>query len=132
MAPYSGRRIFRSSPLLLVLLAAAELLFLAGTWVLYRYKGLALTTLTLGGLSVFGAIGLLDALTRRVVLAPDALLVTGLWGRRRYDKGDIVTVSQEKGGPPALKLADGRWARLPPEIGQAIGNSIRAWLKAES
>ena len=32
MAPYSGRRIFRSSPWLLVLLGAAELLFLAGAW----------------------------------------------------------------------------------------------------
>ena len=132
MAPYSGRRIFRSSPLLLGLLAAAEVLFLAGTWVVYREKGLALATLTLGGLAVFGAVGLLDALTRRVVLASDALLVTGLWGRRRYDKREIVSVSHEKGGPPALKLADGRWAMLPPEVGRAIANSIRAWLKADS
>jgi hypothetical protein len=77
-------------------------------------------------------VGLLAALTRRVVLARDALHVTGLWGRRNFDKREIISVSEEKGGPPALKLVDGQWAKLPPEVGQSIGNSIRAWLKADS
>lgn len=131
MAPYAGRRVLRASPLLLGVVTAAEILFLAGTWVLYRSEGLNLRTLFLAGAAVAGTIGLADALTRRIVLAPDALQVSGLWGCRSYAKRDIVGVTEEKGVPAALRLADGRWVRLPPDVGRSIGNSIRAWLKAE-
>jgi len=131
MAPYAGRRIFRTSPWLLALLATADLLFVAGACVLYRQDGPALMTLGLGVLTVVGAVGLLDALTRRVVLERDALRVTGLWARRSYERREILGVRQEKGTSPSLKLADGGWAKLPPDVGRSIGNSIRAWLKAD-
>ncbi len=132
MSPYAGRRVFRSAPWLLGVLTAVEVLFTAGAWWLYRLQGLALPTVILAGLAVFGIVALMDTATRRVVLGSDAVHVTGLWGRRRYAKREIVGVSEEKGGPPALKLADGRWAKLPPDVGHHVANSIRAWLTTDS
>jgi len=132
MTAYAGRRIFRASRWLLALLGAAECLFLTGALVLYRSEGLSLRTFFLAGAAVAGVLAMVDGVTRRVVLTSDALRVDGLWSRRSYAKRDIVSVTEEKGGPAALKLAGGGWAKLPPDLGRGIGNSVRAWLKADT
>jgi len=132
MTSYAGRCVFRATRWLLAVLGAAECLFLTGALVLYRSEGLSLRTIFLAGVAAAGVVALVDGATRRVVLTSDALQIDGLRGRRSYAKRDIISVTEEKGGPAALKLADGRWAKLPPDIGRGIGNSIRVWLKADT
>jgi hypothetical protein len=131
MAHYAGRRVFRASRSVLGAVAVSEILFLAGAWYEYRSRGLRLLTWCFIGLAILGLLGLLDALTRRIVLEADVLSVKGLWGNRRYPKQDIVGVEEAKGVAPALRLRNGQWAKLPGEVGGSIGNSVRAWLKAE-
>jgi hypothetical protein len=87
--------------------------------------------LLFAALVILGLLGLVDGLTRRVILETDALRITGLWGRRRYPKNDILGIEEAKGVQSALRLRDGRWAKLPEDVGQGLGNSVRAWLKAE-
>ena len=132
MGRYAGRREFRAPRAVIAAIAIAEALFLAGFTFEYRTSGWRLITWAFLALSVFGALGIADAATRRIVLEDDALAVKGLWGRRRFPKRDIVGVQEAKGVAPALRLRDGRWARLPGEVGGSIGNSVRAWLKHES
>jgi hypothetical protein len=131
MSPYAGRRVFRTAGWVLVAVVIADLLFLAGAWYQFRHRGLHLLTLGFAGLTLLGLVGLLDGLMRRIVLEADALRVDGWWGRRRYPKHEILGVEEAKGGPPALKLTGGRWARLPADMGRGLGNSVRAWLRAE-
>lgn len=121
---------FRTAPWVLVAVGLAELLFLAGTWYQLRSRGLHLVTLLFAALALAGLLGLLDGLTRSIVLESDALRVKGLWGRRRYPKSEIIGIQEAKGVPAALELTDGRWAKLPAEIGGDLGNSVRAWLRA--
>jgi hypothetical protein len=131
MPPYSGRRVFRTPKWILGSIAGAEILFLAGTWYQFQHHGLRPLTYFFVALAVFGLLGLIDSLTRRIILEAEALRITGLWGRRRYPKQEIVGIEEAKGVPPALRLRDGRWAKLPADLGHGLGNSVRAWLKAE-
>jgi hypothetical protein len=131
MTPYAGRRVFRTTRWVIIAVALAESLFLAGTWYQVRSRGLHVVTLLFGGLALFGALGLLDGLTRSIVLEPDALRVNGLWGRRRYPKSEILGIEEAKGVQPALRLKDGSRAKLPADVGRGLGNSVRAWLRAD-
>jgi hypothetical protein len=81
-------------------------------------------------MAIIGIVGAVEVIVDRVVLTDDALHVIRIWSRRRYDKSQIVNVTQMKGTPVALKLADGRWARLPSVA--VHPNTIRAWLRSES
>jgi hypothetical protein len=126
---YNGRREFRSGRAIMVLMLGATALFVLATYGMYRYEGwtwksiaaAAVTVILCGG-------GILETLILRIELADDALVVTDLRGRRRYDKQTIDRIEESKGGPPAIKLKDGRWVRLP-SVGSSLGNSVRAWLK---
>ena len=131
MPPYSGRRVFRTPKWILGSVAGAEILFLAGAWYQLQHQGLRPLTLLFVVLAVFGLLGLIDSLTRRIILETDALRIVGLGGRRRYPKQDIEGIQEAKGVPPALRLRDGQRAKLPADLGYGLGNSVRAWLKAE-
>jgi hypothetical protein len=108
--------------------AAAVVPFAAGTWFYYTTRGLALMTLAFVAMTVFALLGVVEALVDRVVLDDDALRVIRIWYRRTYPRTEIAAVSDEKGGPVAVRLADGRWIKLP-SVGSYLGNSIRAWLR---
>ncbi len=64
----------------------------------------------------------------RIEITDDALIVTDLRGRRRYELADIERVGEARGAPTAVQRKDGRWVRLPL-VGDHVGNSIRSWLR---
>jgi hypothetical protein len=126
---YSGRRLFRLGPGMVLLFVGLTALFAVGAWMTYRERGwgwvsisLACATVVLG----FGSI--LESLILRIELTDDAMLVTELTGRRRYSKADIDGIREAKGGSPMLLLKGGRWVKLPV-VASGLGNSVRAWLK---
>jgi hypothetical protein len=131
VAAYSGRREFRTPRSTVAAVVVAALLFLAGAIFMLSTRGLAnLWTVAFIGLSVAGILAIIEAAVRRIVLDDESLHVKELWGRRRYARADVVGVEQRKGVPAALQLTDGRWAKLP-EVDGHIGNSVRAWVKAD-
>jgi hypothetical protein len=126
---YSGRRLFRLGPGMVLLFVGLTALFAVGAWMTYRERGwgwvsisLACATVVLG----FGSI--LESLILRIELTDDAMLVTELTGRRRYSKADIDGIREAKGASPMLLLKGGRWVKLPV-VTSGLGNSVRAWLK---
>jgi hypothetical protein len=132
MAHYNGRRTFRTARWLLGAVVAADLLFVGGAWFSYRFHGLSMMTTLYIGLAAFGVLGIVEALTARLLLADDALHVTKFWTRRSYPRATIRQATYARGCPVTLELSNGQWAMLP-DLGhntQGITNSIRAWLKA--
>ena len=104
-------------------------LFAVGAWMTHRDRGWGWVSLSLACAAVvlgFGSI--LESLVLRIELTDDAMLVTGLTGRRRYLKADIGGIQEARGVSPTLLLKDGRWVRLP-SVGSNLGNSVRAWLE---
>lgn len=122
-----GNRVFRSPRWYVAFVAAAALLFAAGTWYTYATRGLHLLTLGSLGLTVVGVVGIIEVVVDRVVLTDDALHVVRIWSRRSYAKSEITNVTQLKGTAVTLKLTDGRWAELPTVA--VHPNTIRAWLR---
>jgi hypothetical protein len=104
------------------------MLFVVGAAMTYRERGWNWVSATLACMTVLSVGGIVETLVFRVRLTDDALLVTDLRGRRSYPVADIVGVGEGKGVPTSIRLADGRWVKLPP-VGNSLGNSIRAWLK---
>ena len=124
-------RSLRPRPWFLILTIASALLFGAGLAFTYAQSGWSWLSLGFAGLFVFGCAAVLEVVTTRVVLHDDALECGAIWSRRRYPVVDIASVTWERGSGVALKLTDGRWAKLP-ELGynsQGLTNTVRAWLK---
>jgi hypothetical protein len=128
---YSGRRVFKHGPGWHVMYVALTALFAVGTYALYRGNGwswsstgMALMTVFLGGGSI------VESFLLQIELTDDAMLVRDLRGRKRYPIGDIERIEEAKGVSPSLRLKNGTWVKLP-SVGSDIGNSVRAWLKAQ-
>ena len=129
MSPYEGRRRFRTTRAQLAATIAAELLFVSGAVYTFRTGGVSATSVVLALLALVGLAGVLEALVRRVELTDDALLVRDLFRRRRIPRGEIAGVEEARGVPTMLVLRTGPAMKLP-DVGHAIGTSIRAWLRA--
>lgn len=129
MSPYEGRRSFRTTRAQLAATIAAELLFVSGAVYTFRTGGLSVTSAVLALLALVGLAGVLEALVRRVELTDDALLVRDLLRRRRIPREEIAGVEEARGVPTVLVLRTGPAMKLP-DVGHAIGTSIRAWLRA--
>jgi hypothetical protein len=128
---YNGRRIFRSPTWVLAAVTVAAVLPAIGAWMTFRERGLRLLSVGLAAFAVLGVGGILETIALRVELSDDALHVTRWWVRRSYPRESIARVTHEKGGDPAMQLADGRWVKLP-SVGVHMANSIRAWLRANA
>jgi hypothetical protein len=128
MGAYRGRREFRAGRAMAVVSVLVTLLFTSGAVMTYRQRGWHWVSVGLACATVFGLGAIVESLVLRVRLTDDALLVTDLRGRRRYDRAEIAAVEEAKGAPTAIRLVEGRWVRLP-SVGNSLGNSIRAWLK---
>lgn len=129
MGDYAGRTTFTSGAFAIVAVLAAEALFVTGAAWTYGVRGWTFTSIGLTGMSLFGLAAILDTLTQRVVLEDDRLVVGRFWGSQSYAREQIVQVSDAKGSPTSMRLADGRIVRLP-FVGNSMGTSIRAWLKS--
>ena len=131
MSEYRGRREFRTGRAMVVVSVVVTLLFTSGAVMTYRQRGWYWVSVGLACGTIFGLGAIVESLVLRVRLTDDALLVTDLRGRRRYDRAAIAAVEEAKGAPTAIRLADGRWIKLP-SVGNSLGNSIRAWRKNAS
>jgi hypothetical protein len=83
--------------------------------------------------AVLGALWLVDAFTRRIVLGKDSIRVVSIsdFQSQTLARAELESVTWEKGCGASIKLRGGRWVRLP-NIGrdpQGLTNTIRAWLK---
>jgi hypothetical protein len=112
------------------MVSVAAVLFTIGAWYTYSSRGLHLWTLGTVALAIIGIVAVIEVVVDRVVLTDNALHVIRIWSRRRYDKSQILSVTQMKGTPVSLKLADGSWAHLPSVA--VHPNTIRAWLRTSS
>lgn len=94
--------------------------------------GWSLVSIGLSVLALFAFVGLLDALTCRVTLKGDALLVVHNLRCVRYSRGEIVTASWAAGVPVAIQLPSGRWVRLPTvgSSNERLARALLAWLRA--
>jgi hypothetical protein len=128
MSPYGGRRVFRSPGWLYAVVGGVEAIFASGAWFHLRTQGWSPMTLAFIGLTVMGALGIVETAVQQVVLSDDAMHVIRWYGRGRYAKDQIVRISHGKGVGVSVQLADGRWVKLPGVAGH-LPNSIRAWLR---
>lgn len=130
MSDQAESRTFRSPRWYVAVVGVAALLFAIGAWYTYSSRGLHLWTLGTLTMAIVGIVAVIEVVVDRVVLTDSALHVIRIWSRRRYDKSQIVSVTQMKGTPVSLKLADGSWAHLPSVA--VHPNTIRAWLRSGS
>jgi hypothetical protein len=94
-------------------------------------RGSALAIFVFGMLSAVFAIGLVEAITARVVLSPDFIEIVSNFRRKRVLRTEILRIVAEKGTPIALELRSGGWLKLP-SVGTIHPDTIRAWLKQPS
>jgi hypothetical protein len=126
---YNGRRVFRADARMTVLIVGVTLIFAVVAFGAYRNRGWNWVSISMAFVAaIFGVGGVVESLVLRIELTDDAMVVTDLTGRTRFPIGDITRISEEKGGPPAILLKDGRWVKLP-SVGSDLGNSVRSWLK---
>ena len=112
-----------------VLLVGVTLLFAVVAYGAYRSGGWTWVSIGMAlTAALIGVGGIVESFVQRIELTEDAMVVTRLTGRTRFAIEDIERISEEKGGPPAIRLKDGRWVKLP-SVGANLGNSVRAWLK---
>jgi hypothetical protein len=125
---YNGRREFRAGVAATLLTIAATALFSTAGIVTYRISGWSWLTIGMVVAVIIGVLGIVESLVVRIQLTDDEMIVTDLRGRRRFTVAEIERIEEAKGGPPALRLKEGRWVKLP-SVGNSLGTSVRAWLK---
>jgi hypothetical protein len=98
----------------------------------YRAEGWSWITTALIGFTLFGVLGVLDALTQRVELHQEHLIVVRNLRKTSYPRSTFTSVTWAKGVPVSLQCTSGSWIRLPG-VGpspQGMVNTLRAWIKA--
>src|SRR5262245_17583314 len=111
---YKGRRVFRAGTGMRILMVGVTVVFAAGAYGAYRARGWNWVSIGMAFVAgIVGVGGIVESLVWRIELTDDAMVVTLLTGRKRVPIGDIERISEEKGGPPAILLKDGRWVKLP-------------------
>ena len=98
----------------------------------YRINGTSWITVTLLALIPIGLAGVADALTQRIELHPEHIVVVHNLRRREYPRSMFVKAKWGKGVPVSLQSTSGKWIRLPGvgSTAQGLVNTLRAWLKA--
>jgi hypothetical protein len=106
--------------------------FLAVAYLSYRFSGMSWVTVTVLVLVLIGIAGVADALTQRIELHPEHMVVVHNLRRREYPRSMFVKVQWEKGVPVSLQSTSGQWVHLPGvgSTAQGLVNTLRAWLKA--
>lgn len=125
---YRGRRVFKLGAGAVLGFVALTMLFVTGAAFTYRERGWTWVSAGLAAASVILGLGsVIESLVTRIELTDDAMIVTGLSGRRRYAVTEIQGIEEARGVPPVIRLRDGRRVKLP-SVGSSLGNSVRAWL----
>ena len=124
-------RTFRAPRWLAAFALLAACMFFVGTVLSYRAEGWSWVTIAFLGLVPIGIAGFLDALTQRVELHQEHLIVVRNLRKASHPRSAITRVTWAKGVPVSLQLTSGNWIHLPG-VGpsrQGLVNTLRAWLK---
>ncbi|HVH34885.1 MAG TPA: hypothetical protein VM847_12340 [Tahibacter sp.] len=103
----------------------------AAAWILYAERGLSWLTLITMAMAAFAPLALLDALTARVELHAEHLVIVSNLRRRQYRRSDLLRLRYGRGVKAAIAHVAGQWIELP-DVGsgnQSLCNSLRAWLE---
>ena len=100
-------------------------------WQVHSSQGWSLVSLFGLGLVGLAFLGLADALTCRVELYPNHLVIVSNFAKRTYVREAFSQVTWAKGVHVSLQLVGGGWLRLPTvgTCSAGIANSLRAWLR---
>jgi hypothetical protein len=125
-------RIFRATRWTVVAAMFAAGVLLAMAYLSYRFNGMSWVTITLLVLVPIGIAGAVDALTQRIELHSEHVVVVLNLRRREYSRSMFVKVQWGKGVPVSLQSTSGQWIHLPGvgSTAQGLVNTLRAWLKA--
>jgi hypothetical protein len=130
---YSGEvRMFRAPRWVVVAAMLSAVLFLAVAYLSYRFNRLSWVTVSLLVLVPIGIAGAADALTQRIEVHREHIVVVRNLRRREYPRSMFVKVQWGKGVPVSLQSSSGQWIHLPGvgSTAQGLVNVLRAWLKA--
>jgi hypothetical protein len=124
---------FYASRWLQVLCVFAALAFPTACYAIYRDNGWSLLCIASAIMSLLSLLGLIDALTARVELHPERMVVISNLRRREYPRGMFVRLTHGKGVPIALQQLSGEWIKLPDSVSGGLGmsNTLRAWLRSD-
>ena len=90
---YKRRRVFRRGPGWIVSFALITALFAAVSWVIWRENGWNWLSIGMTFATVFAGFGsIIESVILRIELTDDALFMTDLRGRRRYEIADIASI----------------------------------------
>lgn len=123
------RDVFRSTGGLRLVIVIVEAMFVAGL-VFSFFAGRATLFYAFLGLTLFGALGIVETLVTGVELHDDHITAVALFRQRTYSRHDITSVTWAKGAPVSLQLNGTRWVHLP-DTGQGspkVVGAIRAWM----
>jgi hypothetical protein len=131
MADAMPSRTFRSSPSFVVVAAVAALLFAAGGLVSQRVGGFSWVTIAFLCLVPLGIAGVIDALTQRIELHEEHIVIVYNLRRREYPRSLFVKAHWSKGVPVSLQTTSGEWVHLPGvgSSSQGLVNTLRAWIR---
>ena len=131
MSKIGVERVFRAPRWVQAASACSALLFLVVAILSYRTDGLSLVTLALLSLVPIAVLGLIDAITQRIELHPDHIVIVRNLSRRKYPRDMFVKAQWGKGVPTALLTNADSWIDLPGvgTSGLGLANSLRAWIK---
>jgi hypothetical protein len=123
---------FRPPRWIVALTATAALLFLAAALLLYHLQGWSWMSLVAAALIPVSLAGLADAMTSRIELRQERLVVVRNLRKREYSRDAFTSVSWGKGVPVSLQFAKGGWLHLPEIVSSGLGlaNTLRAWVRS--
>ena len=114
----------------IALIIGVSVLLLAISIVAVAREEPAWVTWTCWALFAFSLLGIADAVTQFLTLGEHELRMRRNLRFKRIPREDIESVSVAKGCPTLLILKDESKVELPPLDSIAMGNSVRAWIKA--
>ena len=127
---YKGRTEFRSSRFAIGMFVGLSVFLFALSIVTYFKAEPAWVTWGCWAFFGFSLLGIADVLTQFVSLGDQELRMRRNLQLKEIPREDIESIAVAKGCPTLLILKDGDKVELPPLDSIAMGNSIRAWLKA--
>jgi len=91
------------------------------------------TTLTSALFAIFAVLAAAEAMSCRVELRSDHLLLVSNFKRRQFPRNALARVTGEKGVPVALQTITGEWVRFPSVLpgGPAVAGIVRSWMEGK-
>ena len=121
-----------SSPVWVRLLCVfGAIAFPVAAYFIYAEQGWSWLSLAILSITTFAIAGAIDALTSKVEVFPERLVVVANLRRREHIRSEFVSVSWAKGVPVVLQSKSGENLRLPAvgSSAQGLTNTLRAWIK---